>query len=181
MKSKQINFFSDLEDIKPIAEEIELKLNLSYHESGLLESRNVPKYNSLLNTPQLGYVMSGDWNRIKSYIVIESNSLLRIRDIPQYKGGTKYAVDQLENVNSIELKTGGIYSASENILVAGRVSTISNAPNSKELFKLFSSGIKKKFKKIGSFYVGASAEKKLDCGWRLVTSDKSPREYDLAR
>jgi hypothetical protein len=47
------------------------------------------------------------------------------------------------------------------------------------LYKLFSNKIKKKFKKIGTFYVGKIAEEKLKEGWRLVTNEKSPREYDL--
>jgi hypothetical protein len=48
-----------------------------------------------------------------------------------------------------------------------------------ELFKLLSTKIKKEFKKIGTFYVGKAAEEKLKLGWRLVTNEKSPREYDL--
>lgn len=32
---------------------------------------------------------------------------------------------------------------------------------------------------MGSFYVGRSVEEKLKGGWRLVTNDKSPKEYDL--
>ena len=39
--------------------------------------------------------------------------------------------------------------------------------------------IKKEFKKIGTFYLGNKAEEKLDLGWRLVTNEKLPKEYDL--
>jgi hypothetical protein len=65
------------------------------------------------------------------------------------------------------------------VLLAGEVSSISDDEWSDKLYKLFYSTIKKKFKKIGRCYVGTAAEQKLKDGWRLVTSERSPKEYDL--
>ena len=48
-----------------------------------------------------------------------------------------------------------------------------------QVFKDFSTRMIKSFKKIGTFYVGKEAEEKLEKGWRLVTNEKSPKEYDL--
>ena len=45
---------------------------------------------------------------------------------------------------------------------------------------ILSTKIKKEFKRIGAFYVGKEAEEKLKTGWRLVTNENSPKEYDLA-
>ena len=84
----------------------------------------------------------------------------------------------MSNPQSIEIKIGGIYK--ENVIVAGRVATISEDSDSIELFKLLSTKLKKEFKKIGAFYVGKSAEQKLKEGWRLVTNEKLSKEYDLA-
>ena len=172
-------FFVVLSDIEPILKKVETSVGISYFKMGMFDDRNVPHYPSIFDAPNIGLTLSGDWNRIDSYLVIPAGTLLEIRDIPQRAGGIRYAVDQSANKRSIELKLGGIYKGEENILVAGRIGTISESEFSLNTFKLFSSLIRKEFKKIGTFYVGKVAEEKLRTGWRLVTNDKSPKEYDL--
>ncbi|GEN73747.1 hypothetical protein [Chryseobacterium lathyri] len=179
MKSKQTMFFIVLDDIKQILHEIESDVDICYYKAGLLDSREVPKYNSIFDTPNVGIALSGDWNRIDTYMILKSSTELNIREVPQIKGGMKFAVDQMVNRKSIELKLGGIFQEKGNIIVAGRVASISDDRDSKELYNLFSSKIKKNFKKIDVFYVGNIAEKKLQEGWRLVTNENSPKEYDL--
>jgi hypothetical protein len=83
----------------------------------------------------------------------------------------------MANNASIELTLGGIYK--DGIMIAGRVATISDNVFSSDLFKSLSSIIKKNFKKVGAFYVGEEAIGKLKSGWRLVTNERSPMEYDL--
>lgn len=180
MNSKQTMFFAVLEDIEQIVRDIESSIDIRYYKTGLFETRNIPNYNSIFEVPSVGVTSSGDWNRIDSYIILKRTIPLNIRDVPQRTGGVKYAVDQMTNPKSIELKLGGIYLEKENVIVAGRVATVSEDSDSNELYKLFSNKIKKKFKKIGTFYVGKIAEEKLQEGWRLVTNEKSPKEYDLA-
>lgn len=172
-------FFALLTDMESILKKAESYLSIHYFKMGMFESRDIPHYRSVFDMPNLGFTLSGDWNRIDSYLVIPQATLPDIRDVPQRAGGIKYAVDQAANAKSIELKLGGIYKEKENILVAGRVGTISESEFSLDTFKLFSSLIRKGFKKIGSFYVGKNAEEKLREGWRLVTNDKSPKGYDL--
>lgn len=180
MKSKQIMFFALLEDIENIIRDFELAIEIQYYKTGLLDSKNIPMYNSVLEMPNVGFTLSGDWNRIDNYLIIKKSTVLNIREVAQRKGEIKFAVDQMKNPKSIELKLGGIYKEKENVIIAGRVATISEDSDSLELFKLLSTKIKKEFKKIGAFYVGKSAEEKLKIGWRLVTNEKSPKEYDLA-
>ena len=173
-------FFALISDMEHILKKAESSLDIHYFKMGMFDSRDVPHYQSIFDAPNLGFTLSGDWNRIDSYLVIPESAWLDIRDIPQRAGGIKYAVDQSANAKSVELKLGGIYKERENILVAGRIGTISESEFSLAAFKLFSSLIRAEFKKIGSFYVGKSAGEKLREGWRLVTNDKSPKEYDLA-
>ena len=180
MKSKQILFFTLLEDIENIIRDFESGTEVQYYKTGLLDSRDIPSYKSLFNTPNVGFTFSGDWNRIDNYLISKKPTSLYIREVPQRRGEMKFAVDQMNNPKSIELKMGGIYKEKENVIIAGRVATISEDSDSTELFKLLSTKIKKEFKKIGTFYVGNSAEHKLKEGWRLVTNEKSPKEYDLA-
>lgn len=180
MKNNQIIFFTQLEDIENIVRDFESAIEIQYYKTGLLENKNIPTYDSLFNTPNVGFTSSGDWNRIDNYLITKKNTSLNVREVLQRTGEIKFAVDQMNNPKSIELKLGGIYKEKENILVAGRVSTIWEDSDSKEIYKLFTTKLKKEFKKIGTFYVGRKAEEKLKTGWRLVTNEKSPKEYDLA-
>ncbi|MCU7549876.1 hypothetical protein OCK74_12160 [Chitinophagaceae bacterium LB-8] len=85
----------------------------------------------------------------------------------------KFAVDQMQNPQSIVIEKGGIFK--EGILIAGSIGTISENEHSIIFFKLLSTLIKKEFIKVGTFYVGKYAKQKLDHGWRLVTNEKSPK------
>jgi hypothetical protein len=176
MKSKQLMFFTVLDDIEHILQNIESCIEVRYFKTGLHDSNQF--CNALTKIPNQGAAISGDWNRVDCYLVMKAGQKLNIREVPQRTGETKYTVDQMANPKSIELKLGGIYR--DNIIVAGRIATISEDNDSSELYKLFTSKIKREFRKIGSFYVGRSAEEKLRLGWRLVTNDKSPVEYDLS-
>jgi len=178
MKSKQTMFFTVLEDMEQIVQNIEALIEIRYFEMGLLDNEIIPTYNSLFETPNVGTAFSGDWNNIDTYLIMKKSTLLNIEKVPQRAGGIKFNVSQGLNLKSIELKLGGVYN--ENVIVAGRIATISEDVDSNELYKLFTTKIKKEFKKIGVFYVGKKAEEKLKLGWRLVTNEKSPKEYDLA-
>ena len=180
MKSKQMMFFATIEDIENSILDIELMIDIQYYKTGLLDSKNIPTYKSVFDAPDIGVTFWGDWNRIDNYLITKKETSLNVREVPQRTGETKFAVDQMNNPKSIELKLGGIYIEKENVLVAGRISTISEDSDSNELYKLFTNKFKKEFKKIGTFYVGEKAEEKLKMGWRLVTNEKSPKEYDLA-
>ena len=173
-------FFLLQSDSEPILKNAEEVLNVHYFKIGMFESKNIPYYQSIFSVPNFGFAHSGDWNRVDSYLAMPRNSSLEIRDVPQRTGEMRYAVDQSTNKNSIEVKLGGIYSETDRVLVAGRIGTISQSEFSLDAYKRFSSLIKKECRKIGSFYVGKGAEEKLREGWRLVTNDRSPKEYDLS-
>jgi hypothetical protein len=179
MKSKQINFFSTILDLEAILREIENVFDINYFKMGLFDSKDIPSFKSILTLSDLGFTKHGDWNYVDSYLILPENFSLDIREISQKKGGTKYAVDQMVNPKSIELKCGGIYLEKENIIVAGRIATISDNAFSQELYKSFSKLITKRFRKIDGFYVGDEAQEKLKLGWRLVTNEKLSKEYDL--
>jgi hypothetical protein len=179
MKNKQTIFFAILPDMEPILKNIEAAIDIHYFKTGFSDSRNILHYNSILEMPNFGFTLFGDWNRIDSYLVMPKKEFVNVRTVSQRSGDPKFAVDQLINERSIEFKPGGIYSEKGNVIVAGRISTVSEDEFSNETFKIFSSRIKKDFKKIGSFYVGNNAVENLKLGWRLVINEKSPKEYDL--
>lgn len=179
MTGKQIMFFTVFEDIEQILIDIETIVDIRYYMAGLFDSENITAYNSIFDSNNVGFTSSGDWNRIDRYMVMKKEIPLYVEAVPQRRGGIKYAVDQEGNPKSIEIKLGGIYTEKENVIVAGRASTISQENDSLELYKLFSSKIKKKFKRFGMFYVGPEAEKKLREGWRLVQNEGFAKGYDL--
>ena len=124
-----------------------------------------------------GNSRTGDWNKDLRLIVLQEKSSISIREVVQKNGVVKFAIDTLENKNSVFIQFGGIYQ--EGILVAGSCGTVFYTEFSLSFFNNFSKELKKKFKKVGSFYVGKEAEEKLKQGWRLVTNEKSPKEFDL--
>lgn len=179
MKSKQLCFFTILEDLIPIFKEIEDLVDIRYHLAGLQNCSEILVFSTIFETSNLGIATSGDWNKIDRYLILQENESLNIREVIQKDGSVKFAVDQMHNLKSVELKIGGIFSDIEKVIVAGRISNISDDVDSNKIFELFSSTIKKNFRRIDSFYVGSKAEEKLKEGWRLVTNEKSPIDYDL--
>ncbi len=180
MKSKQTMFFAAFEDFEEILRDFEASIDICYYKAGLLDTELIPVYDSLFEAPHVGIAVSGDWNRLDTYLILRKSIPLEVRVIPQKSGGTKFAVDQMRNATSIELKLGGILEGRKGVIVAGRVATISDDKYSLEMYGLLSRNLKKVFKRIGAFYVGRIAEEKLKEGWRLVTNEKLPKEHDLS-
>lgn len=178
MKSKQILFFATATDIEPIFKSVETSFTINYIEMGLFDSKNIKSYNTISDITNFGFPKVGDWNKDLRLMAIPKAMPVNIREVPQKTGGIKYAVDTLENQNSVFCQFGGIYQ--DGILIGGSCGTTFFNDFSLQLFKDLSGKIKKNFNKIGTFYVGKEAEEKLKKGWRLATNEKSPREYDLS-
>lgn len=181
MSNKQCLFFITKPDVEVLLREVENTFEIEYYLMGLFDKQSTIHYSSIFNDPEVGFASFGDWNHIDRYLMLPKNIQLNIRNVPQKKGGIKYAIDQMTNPKSLEIKLGGVYKEKDKVIIGGRIGTVSVDPFSLELYNFFSKKIKKEFKKIGSFYVGKDAEDKLDDGWRLVTSIGSPKEYDLIK
>lgn len=120
-----------------------------------------------------------DLGEFESYLVVDHGIPVNFRAVPQRSGGQLYAVDQVNNPNTIVLQAGG--RRAEQQLIAGQVGTVGNNKQSDELFGLFAKIIRKRFEKIKSFYVGPEAAAMLDNGSRLSSTPKSPQAFDLVR
>lgn len=179
MKNKQIIFFALLNDLEEIFNSIEQNESLRYYKTGLIDSIEHNTYSTFRELPDLGYCKYGDWNKIDNYLVMSKDTEINIEKVQQQIGVLKCDINQRLNPHSIEIKPGGIFSDKDKVLVAGRVSTISNESYSLELYRKISLCIKKTFRKAGTFYLGKLAEIKLNEGWRLVTNERMPKEYDI--
>jgi hypothetical protein len=114
-----------------------------------------------------------------SYLAFSKGVKVVSRSVQQRSGGIKFAVDPLANPPTVVVRCGGRVGVDR--LTAGDVSVATSDEEAEELFAIFSSVIRRQFKKIKSFYVGPEAARLLDEGVRLSPTSKSPPMYDLAR
>lgn len=180
MKGKQTMFFAISDDLDSILKEVEKEFDIEYVEMGSFETNKAVRYFSFSEIANFGFTEYGDWaGPDHRYMIVRRNAAVRIREVAQLNGGVRFLVDPMKNPDSIELTTKGIYAKKENVIVAGRTGMVSETSFASSMYKALSSKIKKKFKRIGVFYVGPKAEERLREGWRLVQIEKSPKKYDL--
>lgn len=170
-------FFATLKDLQPIIEFIETTYSIKYYKMGMFDNDVNNQILSILKIENVGKPSVGDWNKDIRFLMIPKDASLTVRSIPQKAGGIKYATDSLANQTSLCIQIGGVFK--EGIIIPGTLGTTYSSTFSDEIFKTFSSKIKKEFKKIDEFYVGSEAEGKLSEGWRLVTNEKLSQEFDL--
>ena len=179
MAKNQLSFFATKADLESLLRTVESKQQLQFVATGLFDSPDIEPMQSLLATPNLGHLSVADHNQGPCYLVASREVFIKVRAVPQRRGGVKYAVDQQENPKTIALRPSGSFG--ETCLIDGQVGTISDDPISLELFRLFTKEIRYQFTKINEFYVGKEAGELLDKGWRLTANAKSPALYDLKR
>src|SRR5437762_10434006 len=116
-KSTICSFFATRDDLLPVLQEVELHHALKYLECGLFGDAERPVFHSSLELENLGTAVAGDSNREPTFLVLRSEASLKVREVLQRRGALKYAVDQLNNPESIVLKPGGRYG--DSVIIAG--------------------------------------------------------------
>lgn len=175
----QCLFFATADDLLPVFERVESKHRLAYTLCGLFPIRKYQSFPSGAVLPSLR-AQATHPNAIAGaqYLVTPVDQSVVIREVPQKSGGIRYAIDQLENPDSIAIQLGGIFPP--DILLGGRVGTASSTAFAKQIHRAYSSAVAKFFLQIRAFYVGPQAQELWRTGHRLTQSAQSPREYDLA-
>jgi len=179
MSRNQINFFATRKDLEAVFGEVESLRQLQLVLAGLFDSPDIVSYECLIDLPCLNTVLDGFPLLEHNFLIADNLSIINVREVPQRKGGIKYAIDQLLNPHTVTLRTGGIHAS--NFVSPGMVGTISRESTSLQIFKLLKKEILRQFVRIHSYYVGPEAEALLDAGWRLTRSLKTPTDYDLRR
>ena len=177
MAKNQLSFYATKADLESLLRTVESKYLLQFVVTGLFDSPNIGRMQSLLAAPDLGHLAVGDINHAPGYLVASREIRIKVEPVPQRRGGVKYAVDQLANPTTIAFRPGGSFG--ERCLIAGQVGTTSDNSRSLELFQAFSKEVRNQFAKIKSFYVGKEAGRLLNKGWRLTANAKSPPLFDL--
>jgi hypothetical protein len=165
-------------DLIPGINRIESRMPLKYVKTGLLGCNKIKCFDSMTEIKELGVNHTGKYITGISFLIVDRNEEIKIRKVKQNTGACLYAVDQLENPNSIIFQPGGIYE--NGYIIRGNIGTTSETQKSRKLWRFFSKEIIKGFNKIKDWYVGPEALKLADSGFRLITMhiDQS-REYDL--
>ncbi|SEN75723.1 hypothetical protein SAMN05216436_12145 [bacterium A37T11] len=180
IRSKQITFFATRSDITIVMEKIELEFEIEYIEMGIFDTIEHFRYSSIKDISSIGTTNYGNWISLDNrFMIVNKNMNVNFREVIQQKGGTRYAVDPMLNLKSVELSTGGIYAKKNDVLIAGRLATVNDNDFSTPLYKAILAVIKKESKKVNTVFIGHEAEKKWKDGWRLVTSETSASVYDI--
>lgn len=125
----------------------------------------------------LGRALSGSAIACNQYLVQKRDQRFEGREISRKDGEARFSFDQLINPKSVVLAPGGRWGY--DVLLNGRVTTISADVEALNLFGRFSKAIKKNFTKVRAYSVGPDAIVLLRSGARLTIASQSPREYDL--
>jgi hypothetical protein len=174
---KLIHFFALKDDLLPMLEAVECDDPLKYVRTGNCLS---PDFNEFLNgadIPTLGKASAESAIGCESFLVTPRTLPVILRPIKATGGTERYCMDQLINPDTVEFIPAGVWS--DEIVLNGRVGTVSDSAVSQELMKRFNSAIRKQFTKIKAFWVGANALTLLNAGKRLAGAAQSPREFDL--
>lgn len=175
--SKEIYFFSSKNDLYSIIKSVEQTIKLKYVMNGAYDSPDIRVYNSLEEYSDLGIKKSSE-HQSESFLVLEENCNLNVREVKQFDGSIKYFVDQLQNEDSIVLWPGGVYE--NQYLICGHVGTVKMSDTSKKVFGIFQKSIKRQCpNRIGRFWY-SSEVRDMNNQFRLITINANqPKEYDL--
>jgi hypothetical protein len=102
---------------------------------------------------------------------------LHTEEVPQEAGGICFAISQLMNDDTITFSAGGWYGS--DVILYGRIGTISNSTTSKNLYNIFAKSLREHLEKLQEFFVGPEALSLAKSGVRLTIGAASPAEFDL--
>jgi hypothetical protein len=175
----QRHFYATADDLLPVFQDVEQRHTVVYSLMGSFESPQLAAVHSGAILPTLREPLA-DSNLVScpDYLVTMHGTEVHVERRPQTKGGVRYLVDQLLNPDSVTLSHGGFFS--DDVLLYGRVATVSKTKVAAQLHKAFCSSIAKRFTRVRAFYVGPNAIERWKHGCRLTIGANSPREADLA-
>jgi hypothetical protein len=179
---KYIHFHALKEDLLPVLEAIETKGPLKYTRTGNFIRADFKGdagvFYSGAEIPNLGKATVDSSHACDTYLVCKRDTPINLNEFQGVGGVERVSIDQLLNPDTVGFTAAGIWN--EDIILEGRIATVSDSQASQELMKRFHSAIKKSFQKVRAFYVGPKALTLLESGKRLTMSAQSPREFDLA-
>jgi hypothetical protein len=175
---KQILFFALRNDMVSVLNRFDAMGAVKYIASGVISSPSCSSFDRGASIPDLGKASNASAINCQSFLIGTSDTEIRLRPLADDDCRMRFAVDQLENPDTITFSPGGLWK--DGILLHGRASTVSQSKMSQELMKRFQKALKVDFQKVKAYYVGLEALELLKNGQRLTSSAQSPRDLDLA-
>ncbi|MGO8996410.1 MAG: hypothetical protein ACLQVI_24105 [Polyangiaceae bacterium] len=176
---KQILFFATGNDLLPVLEEVERVGPLHYARMGQFPKPEPETFSRGGELPRLGQATAESAISSEAYLVSEVAMQVHVRRIEGPGGAERFAVDQLANPDTVTLTPAGVWRG--NVILHGRVATVSESPQSQALMRRFKRALEGRFTKVKAFWVGANALALLDAGKRLTIGAQSAPEFDLTR
>jgi hypothetical protein len=177
--SKMIHFFATHTDLLDLLGEIESARLIHYVKAGMFETAELVPYDAASRVPDLGIIHVDAAHKGLILLIADVATPLVLRPVPQRRGGTRYAMDQKENPDTISLFPGGRFD--DRTILAGDFGTCTDSPVSAALLKVVARSVRKQWVRVREYWVGPEAMKVLDMGGRLTFNLRAPREYDLRR
>lgn len=171
----QTHFYAQEDDIIPVLKDLDEAMHLVYIRMDHYTDENYDRYKDYREIPGVGIANGDAAVQCSQYLAIEPATKL----IPSKIIRTKQtSIDQLLNPDSIVVSFGGLWNGE--VVISGRVATVSDSVGAQGMLRRFQRSIKKHFIKIRAFYVGPKAMASLKSGRRLTAAIQCPPEYDLA-
>lgn len=177
MGQNQLLFFATRDDLVEVIRQVEGSHHLKYVRISLSPKDEPEVYESALELPSVASGCLGEMAEESSYLILDRSDEVLVRAIPQKRGGVLFAT--YPHPRSVMFKPGGHYDARH--LISGEIVTAAGSSEALRIYSMFESAIKKEFKRVKSYRVGANALRELDAGVRLTRSIGTPAEYDLVR
>ena len=174
---RQILFYATKDDLLPVIDQVESKGLVTYIRMEHYPDRVYESYSRGKEIPNLGEAACDSAVNCTSFLVCREGEAIRLRPITLNTGVKIFAVDQLVNPDTVTFTPAGFWK--QEVLLYGRVATVSDSKPAQELMKRFHTAIKKMFRKLKAHHVGPEAESHLNSGKRLTIAVQSPREFDL--
>jgi hypothetical protein len=177
MKSSQLHFFAEKQDLEQILSALEACEEIKYVPTGLFTDPDVNEYSTYKELQNLGVAPHPEAIAGTSYLLVHRDSTVQPVRVLQKSGKEKFAVDQRCNLSGLHLLSGG--RRREDVLLYGKISMLDTSDVSKILYEKLAKIIRKIFKRVGEYWVGPIALDALESGARLTIGENSPAEFDL--
>jgi|ERR1700754_4780739 len=163
----QLSFFAMRDDLLPICEGVESREKIGYVEEGYRPKLDFPSFSSAALIPSLSVAKADSAVSTTRYLILDTSQKVGF-EVDRIGDRDLYAVYQGVNPEGIELSPGGVFQ--DGILLSGRVATMGFTKRSNQLYRLYASRMKKRFTRVGAYYIGVSAYSCLERGWRLTAA-----------
>lgn len=180
MPATQRMFFATTSDLNQGLARLEKHRPVLYVETGLLDAPDPAVFESSASILNLGMSVSGDHEASTISLLIDPDTEIVTKEVPQRRGGIKFNLDCYTIPDSITVFFRGQFL--DQSLIYHTVSGVDKtSKQSQSLYRAFNRLVLKDYKKIGAFWVSPEAVQWLDSGKRLTPSVKADRRMDLAR